>query len=100
MTVKRSLRDILYILELPFSNLSRSRLLSVVGVSFCQYIPVHLQHKILDQLWWAKQNNHNDYFALATTVKVATFMSPSPRSHMATLGATLLRMWIPLEREN
>ena len=45
-----------FILELPFFNLNRSRFLSVVGVSFRQYIPVHLQHKILDQL--AKQNNH------------------------------------------
>ena len=53
-----SLLDILFILELPFFNLNRSRFLSVVGVSFRQYIPVHLQHKILDQLWWAKQNNH------------------------------------------
>ena len=51
-----SLLDILFILELPFFNLNRSRFLSVVGVSFRQYIPVHLQHKILDQL--AKQNNH------------------------------------------
>ena len=31
--------------------------------------------------------------------KKATFRSPSPRSHIATLGATLLRMWIPWERE-
>ena len=56
ITIARSLRDILFILELPFLNLNRSRFLSVVGVSFRQYIPVHLQHKILDQL--AKQNNH------------------------------------------
>ena len=58
ITIARSLRDILFILELPFLNLNRSRFLSVVGVSFRQYIPVHLQHKILDKLWWAKQNNH------------------------------------------
>ena len=31
--------------------------------------------------------------------KNATFRSPSPRSHMATLGATLLRMWITWERK-
>ena len=68
MTVTRSLRDILFILELPFFNLNRSRFLSVVGVSFRQYIPVHLQHKILDRLWWGKQNNRNDYFALPTTM--------------------------------
>ena len=49
-TATRSLQDILLILELPFFNLNRSRFLSVVGVSFRQYIPVHLQHKILDQL--------------------------------------------------
>ena len=88
-----SLLDILFILELPFFNLNRSRFLSVVGVSFRQYIPVHLQHKILDQLWWAKQNNHK--LLWAKQKKVATFKSPSPRNHIATLGATLLRIWIP-----
>ena len=92
MTVSKSLLDILFILELPFFNLNRSRFLSVVGVSFRQYIPVHLQHKILDQL--AKQNNHKLLWERSKK-KVATFTSPSPRSHMATLGATLLRMWIP-----
>ena len=35
-------------------NLNRTQFLSVVGVSFCQYIPVNLQHKVLNQLWWAK----------------------------------------------
>ena len=36
MTVTMSLLDILFILELPFFNLNRSRFLSVVGVSFRQ----------------------------------------------------------------